>query len=233
MHTRDYYLILGVSPGESLESIREAYRELALRYHPDRLGPGVTALFRDIVDAWKVLSDSERRASYDRGLLHAGGRRPRTAPLLGPVDEPHGGNEPHLPERVELVPPVRVVLPGPRLLATLVQEALRTGSSGPPHTVDVEALFTPEQAARGGPFTLELPVFFPCPACGGEGVGWRLPCSGCRGYGLVGEKREVRLFLPAGSRDGDTLDFMVRGLGVLNLVPRLVVRVARARGAAS
>ena len=73
METRDYYVLLGVDPATTARGIRDAYRHLALRYHPDRAGPQSTRFFQDVVDAYRVLSDPQRRASYDDGLRHARG----------------------------------------------------------------------------------------------------------------------------------------------------------------
>ncbi len=74
MATKDYYLILGVSRTESESGIREAFRELAKRYHPDRVGPQSTRFFQDILEAYQLLSDPERRKHYNQGLHHAEGR---------------------------------------------------------------------------------------------------------------------------------------------------------------
>ncbi|MBM3246038.1 MAG: molecular chaperone DnaJ [Candidatus Omnitrophica bacterium] len=67
---RDYYEILGVKKDASLDEIKRAYRELALRYHPDRV-PGeqkkeAEEKFKEISEAYAVLSDSQKRALYDQ-----------------------------------------------------------------------------------------------------------------------------------------------------------------------
>lgn len=69
---RDYYVVLGIPRSESASGIRAAFRDLALRYHPDRAGSAGTPFFRQIIEAYKVLSDPASRASYDRGLRDAG-----------------------------------------------------------------------------------------------------------------------------------------------------------------
>jgi DnaJ-class molecular chaperone len=55
MERKDYYLILGVSRGENLEGIHDAFRELAKKYHPDRAGPEATGKFQEIQEAYDVL----------------------------------------------------------------------------------------------------------------------------------------------------------------------------------
>ncbi|MEM0120051.1 MAG: molecular chaperone DnaJ [Thermoprotei archaeon] len=69
---RDYYEVLGVSRNATKEEIKAAYRKLALQYHPDRnKDPGAAEKFKEITEAYAVLSDDEKRAKYDR-YGHAG-----------------------------------------------------------------------------------------------------------------------------------------------------------------
>jgi molecular chaperone DnaJ len=69
---RDYYEVLGVSKSASKDEIKDAYRKLALQYHPDRnKAPDAEEKFKEISEAYAVLSDSEKRQQYDM-LGHAG-----------------------------------------------------------------------------------------------------------------------------------------------------------------
>ncbi len=68
MDYKDYYQILGLDRSASADDIRKAYRKLALKYHPDR-NPGDKSAedrFKDINEAYQVLSDSQKRARYDQ-----------------------------------------------------------------------------------------------------------------------------------------------------------------------
>jgi molecular chaperone DnaJ len=68
----DYYDSLGLSKSASADEIKRAFRRLAMQYHPDRNSePGAEARFKEINEAYEVLSDPEKRASYDR-FGHAG-----------------------------------------------------------------------------------------------------------------------------------------------------------------
>lgn len=63
---KDYYTILGVYPEASGEEIKKAYRKLALQYHPDRnRSPEAEEKFKEITEAYSVLSDEGKRALYD------------------------------------------------------------------------------------------------------------------------------------------------------------------------
>ncbi|HTV56843.1 MAG TPA: molecular chaperone DnaJ [Terriglobia bacterium] len=80
---RDYYEVLGVPKDATDQSIKSAYRKLALQYHPDR-NPGnheeATEKFKEITEAYGVLADAQKRAAYDRyghaGVSGAGGWQP-------------------------------------------------------------------------------------------------------------------------------------------------------------
>jgi molecular chaperone DnaJ len=69
---RDYYDVLGVSRDSTKEQIKDAYRKLAMQYHPDRnKSPEAEERFKEISEAYAVLSDDEKRSQYDH-LGHAG-----------------------------------------------------------------------------------------------------------------------------------------------------------------
>ncbi len=75
MAKRDYYDILGVSKGASQDEIKKAYRKVAMQFHPDR-NPGdkeAEERFKEAAEAYEVLSDTDKRAQYDR-FGHAGMR---------------------------------------------------------------------------------------------------------------------------------------------------------------
>ncbi len=75
MEFKDYYALLGVEPGSGDAEIKQAYRRLARRYHPDvSKEKGAEDRFKAVNEAYEVLRDAEKRAQYD--ALRAGGYRP-------------------------------------------------------------------------------------------------------------------------------------------------------------
>jgi curved DNA-binding protein CbpA len=73
--SRDYYEILQISPSAEPETVHKVYRLLAQRCHPDNKETGNEAQFRELSEAYRVLSDPEQRAQYD--VAHAGLRQSR------------------------------------------------------------------------------------------------------------------------------------------------------------
>ena len=93
---RDYYVVLGIPRDAGTAAIRSAFRRLALRYHPDKSGEADSRIFREVADAYRVLSDPERRARYDRDINRS--RSPVSVTVVpAPVRDP----EP-------LIPPVSI-----------------------------------------------------------------------------------------------------------------------------
>src|SRR2546426_10073319 len=84
---RDYYEILGVGRNAGDQEIKGAYRELAKRYHPDRNpdDPAAEEKFKEASEAYSVLSDSQKRAAYDR-FGHAGVQGAAGGPPFNPDD---------------------------------------------------------------------------------------------------------------------------------------------------
>jgi DnaJ-class molecular chaperone len=228
MATKDYYLILGVSRGENVRGIQEAFRELAKRYHPDRAGPAATPQFQDIQEAYEVLSDPEKRSLYNH-QLHQDEIRVESQP--DPIfsrrqPEP----EPLIPRRRSVLRDFETLRPG---FEPLFERFVRnfTGENIPKgerlEALNVELLLSPEEAARGITVPVGVPVFYRCPQCGGSGREWLFSCLDCHGQGTIEEEETVRIRIPAMIRDRAVVEVPIHGLGIHNFFLRLYIRISR------
>jgi DnaJ-class molecular chaperone len=228
MDTKDYYMILGITRAESPSGIREAFRELAKRYHPDRVGAQGTTFFQEIVEAYEVLSDPERRTLYNRGLQHAeGGESWQAEPIImGQAVPP----EPLVPEPLQWrhfsqMRPSREALLD-RLRRNFTGRNLPKGERL--EALTIEIILSPDEALRGRTLLIGVPVFYPCPMCNGSGRDWLFPCVYCQQQGMVEEAETVRIHIPPLVQDGAVVALPLRGLGIHNVYVRVLVRVADA-----
>ncbi|MEK7068430.1 MAG: DnaJ domain-containing protein [Patescibacteria group bacterium] len=75
-HKRDYYEVLGVSKGATKDEIKKAFHKLAHKFHPDK-SSGDSEKFKEVSEAYSVLSDDKKRAEYDSyGRVFGGGAGP-------------------------------------------------------------------------------------------------------------------------------------------------------------
>jgi hypothetical protein len=237
MPNKDFYMILGVSRTESPDGIRAAFRDLARRYHPDRAGPRGTRFFQDVVQAYQVLSDQERRSSYDRGLRDAGGggRIPVTPLITRPAPRPasRSGAEPLIPEPlvpapISLMRDFEATRPSrEEVYRRLRRNFVRSASSRalPLDALQLQVRIGTGQAARGGILTLGVPVFYPCPRCHGEGHVLGYSCPTCGEAGMVEQEEPVRVRIPPMVRHGTEFQLPLRGLGIHNLYLQIRILV--------
>jgi DnaJ-class molecular chaperone len=220
---KDYYLILGVARTATADAIRSAYRELAKRYHPDHTGPGGASDFREIQEAYEVLSDPGSKAQLDRELKATAEQEAQAG--TGPVATP----EPLISEPVPIGDRPGSIRPS--LEGFLERVARNFSGIGVPKAERAEALnyeliLSPEEAGRGVVVPFTIPVFQVCVWCGGSGNDWGFPCDRCDAQGRRVTRETVRLHLPAGVRPGTVIDVSLRELGVENFYLRVQVRVA-------
>jgi curved DNA-binding protein CbpA len=166
MMMKNYYLVLGVPRDEQdPRGIRDAYRQLAKQYHPDRAGPEGATAFRDVVEAYEVLSHDEQRALHDQGLRRAEGRldvAPDSIVLADDVPP-----EPLAPVPVSIPRGFRHVGPSPEELLERVLHNLLTARASKAErlqALDAELVLSAAEVERGGVVRLGVPVFLDLPA---------------------------------------------------------------------
>ncbi len=235
----DYYEILGVSRDVDAAELKRAYRKRAAQFHPDKNpgDPSAEDKFKEISEAYQVLQDPQKRELYDRfgheglaggpgvgfqdigdifssfqdmfgdlfggmgGMGGMGGRRARSdAPVRGAdvrttleltLEEAAFGAE----RELELRHP------------TPCGECRATGAKDGKIDVCSTCQGSGQVATRRGAFILQTH----CPACQGRGSRVSEPCSACRGSGETASDRSVRVNIPAGIDDGQTLRLANQG----------------------
>jgi molecular chaperone DnaJ len=239
---RDYYEVLGLQKGASEDDIKRAYRRLAKENHPD-LTPddkGAEARFKEIGEAYEVLSDDDKRSKYDQ-FGHAafdpnagfggggftgdfGDLGDILGSMFGGFGDIFGGGARarNGPQRGESV-------------RTGVSISFEEAAFGCAKELDVNKIepcetcqgtgsapgTTPEVCpdCRGtGTVRQQQRTAFgsfsttgPCPKCSGTGKLIHQPCQSCRGAGFVRRQRKISVNIPAGIDDGQTIS--LRGLG--------------------
>ena len=221
--SRDYYESLGVGRNASSDEIKQAYRQLAKQWHPDR-NPGDAAAeeqFKSLSEAYSVLIDPEKRRRYDRMGHTAFG-------------EGQGGGA----ERIDFRA-VGEIFEG--LMGEVFGFASATRRARQGADIELELEITFEESASGIEKSLTVPRlvpctpcggvgaapgtkvdrctvcngsgevrfqrgFFsasrPCSSCGGSGQRFETPCATCEGRTVVPSTEEVRVKVPAGVEDG-------------------------------
>jgi DnaJ-class molecular chaperone len=225
MAMKDYYLVLGVPREESATGIRTTFRGLVKRYHPDRVGPDGEPILRDILEAYEVLSDPERRQEYNRELGRGAvdvpvsrGRRPAESDPEAIFAEPMSVPR----DFTTFASPVEQLFDR---LGGGSRRAIWKGERLEP--LHLRVILSADEAARGASLTIGLPAFRSCPVCGGSGRDWLFPCLSCDAQGVVEEERTVRIHLPPGIPDRAELEIPLSGLAVESLYLRVEVRIDR------
>jgi molecular chaperone DnaJ len=227
MATKDYYLILGVSRGENLRGIQDAFRELAKIYHPDRAGPAGTRKFQDLLEAYETLSDPEKRRLYNHQLEQHDIKLPSDPePIFSPA---RSKPEPLIPEPMSVLRDFETIRPSfeplfERFVRNFTGEGIPKGERL--QGLNIEVILSPDEAATGVVISVGIPVFTACSQCGGSGHHSLFPCLECTGQGIIQEEQSVRISIPPMVHDRAVIEVPIHGLGIHNFYVRLHIRIS-------
>src|SRR5712691_2179361 len=234
---RDYYEVLGVERGASDGEIKKAFRRLARELHPDvNEAPDADDRFREVAEAYEVLSNSERRELYDR-YGHAGLRSGGFTPghfdfgslsdifsaffgddLFGGGTRRTRGADIAAELELELVEAARGVTRDVPFAVAVPCDRCH-GSGAEPGSAVTSC---PTCGGAGRIQQVSRSVFGEfvrtqtCPACAGSGRRIEQPCEHCDGAGRTVEERKLEMKIPAGIHDGQRIRLSGEGhAGVL------------------
>jgi molecular chaperone DnaJ len=212
---RNYYQVLCVSSGAAEEDIRRAYRRLAFERHPDRNPHDGESerLFYEVVEAYGVLGDPQKRAAYDRELRFS----LDSQAFVRGATEDHvvGGGRTHLRNQ-----PVD-------------QDTIQGEPPGRGADLRYDLHLSKREATRGGEITFDVPRFRVCGRCGGKPMQSRVraeTCSRCGGEGRIAHKGPLRMAVVCPSCLGQGRYIVNRcpackGVGHVRQVDECLVRV--------
>jgi molecular chaperone DnaJ len=228
---RDPYEVLGVERGASEQEVKKAFRQQARELHPDvnAHDPGAEEKFKEAAEAYEILSDPERRATYDRyghDGLRSGGYAPNFEGF-GSISDlfntffggSSGGFGPMQGGDVAVATEIDLLEASRGLSVKVAYEAIDRcerchGNGAEPGT----PIKTCERCAGAGQLqavtrTLlgQMVRTVVCDVCHGEGKVPEQPCTECRGRGRIAQRREVDVDVPAGIADGQRLRLSGRG----------------------
>ncbi len=211
MAGKDYYNILGVKRDASEQEVKRAYRKLARKHHPD-VNPGdksAEAKFKEINEAYEVLSDKGKRQKYDQygdqwqyadQFAKAGGQRNVY------WDFSPGGAQSSNFEEGDLESLFGDLFRGSRTGTYSRRTRPRRGRD-----IEYPIEVTLEEAYHGAKRILSFESQQACSSCGGTGRIQNVPCSTCRGSGVVAGTKQLEVKIPPGVKDGSRVRIAGKG----------------------
>jgi molecular chaperone DnaJ len=226
----DYYDLLGVSKSATTEELKKAYRKLAIKWHPDKNQGDAAAesKFKEISEAYEILSDENKRAKYDQ-FGHAaftsqgasGGFHSDPFDMFnsffggggGSFSSFFGGQAPGQQTKRSASLQVAIEIPLKDLVSDTEKEIKYNkyihckpcnGSGETPHT---KTAVCPQCNGKGAVFRQMGPMQIQqqCGHCSGTGQTITNPCKSCEGQGIQKQRVNIKIKIPKGSQTGTKL----------------------------
>ncbi len=233
---RDYYEILGVAKDASAADIKKAFRQLALKYHPDKNAgdAAAEAAFKEVAEAYEILGDEQKRQTYDRfghdGLRGAGmgGGFQNSDEVFSHFQDifgdlfgfaggggggrrrgPRRGADLEYPLELEFLEAAKGVernITVPKHARCTTCDGSGAAEGSQPQTCGT---------CRGAGEVLQQQMFLrirtTCPGCGGQGKVIRDKCRPCGGSGRTRTSEDLKVTIPAGVDEGMQLRLAGKG----------------------
>jgi molecular chaperone DnaJ len=215
---RDYYELLGVQKNAGETEIKKAFRKKAMKYHPDRNdAPEAEEKFKEVQEAYAVLSDSEKRGRYDQfghqGVDFGaggfsgfqGGFGDIFGDIFGEMFGMGGGGRNRARRGADLEYTLDMSFEEAcfgcerEIQIPKVEACKKCSGTGAASSKDMT---TCGQCSGSGTMHISQGFFTisrPCVACGGKGKNIRKPCKGCSGKGMVHKSRTYTVQVPPGA----------------------------------
>ena len=215
---KDYYRILGVDRKADDKTIKSAYRRLARKHHPDvAKGKDAADRFKEISEAYEVLSDPEKRRRYDS--LGPDWQRYTQAPPGGPgggfrVEYGDLGGAGDFSDFFRTIFGDMTGRGGSRGEGVRLEDLFQGGGRSA-RGADVQAgiEITLDEAFQSARKTFAMDLEEPCPTCHGSGHVKRQPCPTCGGSGAQAVRRQVDVKIPAGVKSDQRVRVAGEGAG--------------------
>ncbi len=231
MSKRDYYEVLGVSNVATDDEIKRAYRKLAKKYHPDvSTEPDATEKFKEVQEAYDILSDSQKRSNYDQfghaadnfggagggfggGGFGGGGFEDIFSSFFGGGG---GGSRSNQRRRgrdvrhdMNITFEQSIFGSETELELNIQEECTKCGGTG---AFSKKDMATCTRCAGTGQVVVEQRTIFGamqqrtvCPTCQGKGKVITKKCTSCHGKGNVNKRKKIKVSIPAGIDTGQQI----------------------------
>lgn len=231
---RDFYDILGVAKSASGDEIKKAYRQAALKFHPDR-NPGdhqAEENFKEAAEAYEALSDPQKRQRYDQfghaglsgtGFHHYNDINDIFSSFGDIFEDFFGFSRSRRPQRsrrgadlsYELTISFEEACFGveKKVEVTRREKCTTCHGRGHPEGTSPETCSHCRGSGQLGHSQGFFTVMVACTYCGGQGAILKHPCEDCRGQGLVRKTKPLKVKIPAGVDEGNRLVLNGEGEG--------------------